>query len=332
VITTLFVANTHPQLLFFTDDGMAYKLKTWRLPLGGRTAKGKPIVNILPIPTGVGIAAIMPVDRDELDWDGLQIVFATSKGSVRRNRLSDFTNVKSNGKIAMKFEGEDEGTRLINARICDENDDVMLVTSSGRAIRFPVTDVRVFNSRASTGVRGIKLGTDDEVVSMSVIKHFDAEASERAAYLKMRRQMAGADEVEATDDEEEAEEGSISMERFEEMKAAEELLVTITQNGTGKLSSSHGYPVRGRGGMGVTAMDKAMRGGALVASFPVGIEDQIMLATSKGQSIRCPVEGISFRSRSAGGVKVFNTGKGEEVVSVAWIAESDDEEDGAAEE
>jgi DNA gyrase subunit A len=332
VITTLFVANTHTQLLFFTDDGMAYKLKTWRLPLGGRTAKGKPIVNILPIPTGVGIAAIMPVDRDELDWDGLQIVFATSKGSVRRNRLSDFTNVKSNGKIAMKFEGEEIGTRLINARICDENDDVMLVTSSGRAIRFPVTDVRVFNSRASTGVRGIKLGSDDEVVSMSVIKHFDAEASERAAYLKMRRQMAGADEVEATDEDEETEEGSISMERFEEMKAAEELLVTITQNGTGKLSSSHGYPVRGRGGMGVTAMDKAMRGGALVASFPVGIEDQIMLATSKGQSIRCPVEGISFRSRSAGGVKVFNTGKGEEVVSVAWIAESDEEEDGATEE
>jgi DNA gyrase subunit A len=331
VITTLFVANTHTQLLFFTDDGMAYKLKTWRLPLGGRTAKGKPIVNILPIPTGVGIAAIMPVDRDELDWDGLQIVFATSKGSVRRNRLSDFTNVKSNGKIAMKFEGEEIGTRLINARICDENDDVMLVTSSGRAIRFPVTDVRVFNSRASTGVRGIKLGTDDEVVSMSVIKHFDAESSERVAYLKMRRQMAGADEVEATDEDEEAEEGTITMERFEEMKAAEELLVTITQNGSGKLSSSHGYPVRGRGGMGVTAMDKAMRGGALVASFPVGIEDQIMLATSKGQSIRCPVQGISFRSRSAGGVKVFNTGKGEEVVSVAWIAESDEEEDGAAE-
>ncbi|SDE76494.1 DNA gyrase subunit A [Celeribacter baekdonensis] len=331
VITTLFVANTHTQLLFFTDDGMAYKLKTWRLPLGGRTAKGKPIVNILPIPTGVGIAAIMPVDRDELDWDGLQIVFATSKGSVRRNRLSDFTNVKSNGKIAMKFEGEEIGTRLINARICDENDDVMLVTSSGRAIRFPVTDVRVFNSRASTGVRGIKLGADDEVVSMSVIKHFDAESSERVAYLKMRRQMAGADEVEATDEDEEAEEGTITMERFEEMKAAEELLVTITQNGSGKLSSSHGYPVRGRGGMGVTAMDKAMRGGALVASFPVGIEDQIMLATSKGQSIRCPVQGISFRSRSAGGVKVFNTGKGEEVVSVAWIAESDEEEDGAAE-
>ena len=326
VITTLFVANTHTQLLFFTDDGMAYKLKTWRLPLGGRTAKGKPLLQILPIPQGVSIAAILPIDRDEDDWDDLQIVFATSKGSVRRNRLSDFTNVKSNGKIAMKFEGEDEGTRLINARICDENDDVMLVTSSGRAIRFPVTDVRVFNSRASLGVRGIKLVNDgDQVVSMSVIKHFDAESAERAAYLKMRRQMAGADEVEGTDDDEEAAEGSITMERFEEMKAAEELLVTITQSGTGKLSSSHDYPVRGRGGQGVTAMEKSMRGGPIVASFPVALADQIMLATSKGQSIRCPVDGISFRSRSAGGVKVFNTGKGEEVVSVAWIAESDED-------
>ncbi|SDW03041.1 DNA gyrase subunit A [Celeribacter indicus] len=327
VITTLFVANTHTQLLIFTTDGMAYKLKTWRLPQGGRTAKGKPLVNILPIPTGVGIAAILPVDRDERDWDDLQIVFATSKGSVRRNRLSDFTNVKANGKIAMKFEGEDEGTRLINARICDENDDVMLVTSSGRAIRFPVPDVRVFNSRSSTGVRGIKLVNEgDEVVSMSVIRHFDAESAERQAYLKMRRQMAGADESEVSDDEEEVAEGSISMERFEEMRAAEELIVTITRNGTGKLSSSHDYPVRGRGGQGVTAMEKTMRGGPIVASFPVGFDDQIMLATSKGQSIRCPVDGISFRSRSAGGVRVFNTGKGEEVVSVAWIAESDEED------
>ncbi|NVK46502.1 MAG: DNA gyrase subunit A [Rhodobacteraceae bacterium] len=327
VITTLFVANTHTQLLVFTDDGMAYKMKTWRLPQGGRTSKGKPLLQILPIPQGVSIAAILPVDRDEKDWDDLQIVFATSKGSVRRNRLSDFTNVKSNGKIAMKFEGEDEGTRLINARICDENDDVMLVTSSGRAIRFPVPDVRVFNSRSSTGVRGIKLVNEgDEVVSMSVIRHFEAESYERQAYLKMRRQQVGADEAEVTDEDEEVAEGSISHERFEEMKAAEELLVTITKGGIGKLSSSHDYPVRGRGGQGVTAMEKTMRGGPIVACFPVGMEDQIMLATSKGQSIRCPVDGISFRSRGAGGVKVFNTGKGEEVVSVAWIAESEDED------
>jgi len=325
VVTTLFVANTHTQLLFFTTDGMVYKLKTWRLPQGSRTSKGKAIVNILPIPTGVSIAAIMPVDRDEKDWNDLQIIFATSAGTVRRNRLSDFTNVMRNGKIAMKFE-EGEDTTLINARICSEDDDIMLVTNSGRAIRFPTTDVRVFNSRASQGVRGIKLSGDDKIVSMSVIRHFDAEADERAAYLKMRRAMAGV-----TEDDAEDEDGNADMPlpqaRYAEMSAAENLILTITAGGSGKLSSSHDYPVRGRGGMGVTAMDKAMRGGEIVASFPVELDDQIMLATSKGQSIRVPVDGISFRSRSAGGVKVFNTGKGEEVVSVAWIAEQADDED-----
>ncbi len=329
VVTTLFVANTHTQLLFFTTDGMAYKLKTWRLPLGGRTAKGKAIVNILPIPTGVSIAAIMPVDRPEDEWDDLQIMFATSAGTVRRNRLSDFTNVKSNGKIAMKFEDDNADTKLINARICTEEDDVMLVTNSGRAIRFPTTEVRVFNSRASVGVRGIKLNGDDEVVSMSVIRHFRAESEERAAYLKMRRAVAGlADDA---GDDEEAPAGELSQERYAEMSAAENLILTITAGGAGKLSSSHDYPVRGRGGQGVAAMDKNMRGGALVASFPVEMGDQIMLATSKGQSIRVPVDGISFRSRSAGGVRVFNTGKGEEVVSVAWIAEQDEDEVGTEE-
>ncbi|MEO3414164.1 DNA gyrase subunit A [Roseovarius sp. CAU 1744] len=327
VVTTLFVANTHTQLLFFTTDGMVYKLKTWRLPLGGRTSKGKAIVNILPIPAGVSIAAIMPVDVPEDQWMDLQIVFATSAGTVRRNRLSDFTNVKSNGKIAMKFEDDHAETKLINARICSDEDDVMLVTKSGRAIRFPTTELRVFNSRASVGVRGVKLTGDDQVVSMSIIRHFEATPDERAAYLKMRRQLAGATEDEANGDEEGNADAAISPERFEEMQAAENLILTITSQGAGKLSSSHDYPVRGRGGMGVTAMDKAMRGGPLVASFPVTLEDQIMLATSKGQSIRVPVNGISFRSRSAGGVRVFNTGKGEEVVSVAWIAEQGDEDE-----
>ncbi|MGR3648268.1 MAG: DNA gyrase subunit A [Shimia sp.] len=326
VVTTLFVANTHTQLLFFTTDGMAYKLKTWRLPQGGRTAKGKAIVNILPIPTGVSIAAIMPVDRPEEEWNDLQIVFATSAGTVRRNRLSDFTNVKSNGKIAMKFEDDNADTKLINARICTEEDDVMLVTNSGRAIRFPTTEVRVFNSRASVGVRGIKLSGKDEVVSMSIIRHFRAESEERAAYLKMRRAVAGLTDEETDDEDIPA--GELSQERYAEMSASENLILTITSGGAGKISSSHDYPVRGRGGMGVAAMDKAMRGGELVASFPVEMGDQIMLATSKGQSIRVPVDGISFRSRSAGGVKVFNTGKNEEVVSVAWIAEqNEDEED-----
>lgn len=329
VVTNLFVANTHTQLLFFTTDGMAYKLKTWRLPLGGRTAKGKAIVNILPIPTGVSIAAIMPVDRAEDEWADLQVVFATSAGTVRRNRLSDFTNVKSNGKIAMKFEDDHADTRLINARICSEEDDVMLVTNSGRAIRFPTTEVRVFNSRASVGVRGIKLNGDDEVVSMSVIRHFDATSEERAAYLKMRRAVAGlADDAEGGD-EDDVPAGELSQERYAEMSAVENLILTITEGGAGKLSSSHDYPVRGRGGLGVAAMDKAMRGGALVASFPVEMDDQVMLATSKGQSIRVPVDGISFRSRSAGGVRVFNTGKGETVVSVARVVEQDDDENGA---
>ena len=331
VVTTLFVANTHTQLLFFTTDGMVYKLKTWRLPQGSRTSKGKAIVNILPIPPGVSIAAIMPVDRDEKDWADLQIMFATSAGTVRRNRLSDFTNVMRNGKIAMKFEDDHANTKLINARICSDDDDVMLTTDSGRAIRFRSTDVRVFNSRASTGVRGIRLTGDDTVVSMSVIRHSDADPQERVAYLKMRRAMAGlADDAENEDDED-APAGAITPERYAEMSAAENLILTISAAGSGKLSSSHDYPLRGRGGMGVMAMDKAMRGGALVASFPVELDDQIMLATSKGQSIRVPVEGISFRSRSAGGVKVFDTGKGEVVVSVAWIAEQGDEDGEAGE-
>ncbi|MEP2955315.1 MAG: DNA gyrase subunit A [Sulfitobacter sp.] len=332
VVTNLFVANTHTQLLFFTTDGMVYKLKTWRLPQGARTAKGKAIVNILPIPTGVSIAAIMPVDRDEKDWDDLQVIFATSAGTVRRNKLSDFTNVKSNGKIAMKFEGEHEGTTLINARIASNDDDVMLVTDAGRAIRFPATDVRVFNSRNSVGVRGIRLGEDDNLVSMSVIRHFEASSEERVAYLKQRRLMAGLTDDDSSDDEEEqVQAGQLSTERYAEMSAAEDLILTITAKGAGKVSSAHDYPVRGRGGMGVTAWTKAMAHGPIVACFPVEMSDQVMLATSKGQSIRVPVEGISFRSRSAGGVKVFSTGKNEEVVSVAWIADQGNEEDEAEE-
>jgi DNA gyrase subunit A len=332
VVTTLFVANTHTQLLFFTTEGMVYKLKTWRLPQGGRTSKGKAIVNILPIPSGVSIAAIMPVDRDETDWDDLQIVFATSAGDVRRNALSDFTNVMRNGKIAMDLP---EGVELVNARIASEDDDVMLVTDSGRAIRFRTTDVRVFKGRKSTGVRGIRLNNGDRVVSMAVIRHFEADPAERAAYLKMRRAVAGlADDAEMEDDEDATAPGSITQERYAQMSAAENLILTITAKGAGKLSSSHDYPVRGRGGQGVQAIDKGLRGGAIVASFPVEMDDQIMLATSRGQSIRVPIEGISFRSRSAGGVRVFRTGADEEVVSVAWIAdqgEAEEDADGEAE-
>jgi len=325
VVTTLFVANTHTELLFFTTDGMVYRMKCWRLPLGGRTSKGKAIVNILPIQPGVSIAALMPVDAPEKDWEDYQVVFATSEGDVRRNALSDFANVMRNGKIAMRLP---EGVELIGARMATENDDVMLVTAAGRAIRFPTTDVRVFKGRDSTGVRGIRLAEGDRVVSMSVIRHFEADPAERAAYLKMRRAVEGAldDGAEADEDEDHVAETAISQERYAEMSAAEDLILTITSRGSGKISSSHDYPVRGRGGQGVMAMDKAMRGGPLVASFPVERDDQIMLATSTGQSIRVPVDQISFRSRSAGGVRVFNTASDEEVVSVARIAENGEDD------
>ncbi|MEM9013259.1 MAG: DNA gyrase subunit A [Pseudomonadota bacterium] len=317
-VSTLFVANTLTPLLFFTTDGMVYKLKTWRLPPGGRNARGKALVNILPIAQGVSIAAAMPVDRDEAEWADLQIVFATSEGDVRRNALSDFTNVMRNGKIAMRLPPD---VSLVNARICGSVHDVMLVTAAGKAIRFPVTDVRIFKGRDSTGVRGIRLGDGDRVVSMSVINHFEATPEERAAYLKMRRAVAGQTEVEVDPDEEAVADVALAPERYAEMSAAEDLLLTITEAGAGKLSSSHDYPVRGRGGQGVQAMDKAMRGGRLVASFPVEGDDQIMLVTDAGQSIRCPVAGISFRSRGAGGVRVFDTAEGEHVVSVARIAD-----------
>ncbi len=326
VVTTLFVANTHTNLLFFTTDGMVYKLKCWRLPLAGRNARGKAVINILPIATGVSVAALMPVDAPEEDWDKLQIFFATSAGDVRRNALSDFTNVMRNGKIAMRLP---ESVSLVNARICDEGDDVMLVTAMGRAIRFPTTDVRVFKGRDSTGVRGIKLAEGDRVVSMAVIRHFEATPEERAAYLRLRRLMAGAPEeadAETEDEDSGAEIGQLSPERYAEMSAAEDLILTITAGGLGKLTSSHDYRVTGRGGQGVRATDNARRGGALVASFPVEMADQVMLVTSGGQSIRVPVEGIRFLSRIGGGVKVLNlNGTGEEVVSVARIAEQAEE-------
>ncbi|MFQ8430488.1 DNA gyrase subunit A [Amaricoccus sp. W119] len=321
-VTTLFVANTHTALLFFTTSGIVYELKTWRLPLAARNARGKAIVNILPIDQGTSIAAIMPVDVPEEEWSKLQVMFATSDGDVRRNALDDFTNVKANGKIAMKLP---EGVRLINARICSEDDDVMLTTKAGRAIRFPTPDVRVFKGRDSTGVRGIRLASGDEVVSMAVIRHFEATAEERAAYLKRRRAVMGAPEEEVEAEEgEEAASGNFELgqARYVEMSEAEDLLLTVTEKGFGKLSSSHDYPVRGRGGQGVAAMDRAMRGGPLVTLFAVDPNDQIMLATDAGQSIRCPVSDISFRSRGAGGVRVFQTAGGERVVSVALVAEA----------
>ena len=318
-VTQLFIANTHTPLLFFTTDGIVYKLKTWRLPPGGRNARGKAIVNILPIPQDASIAAIMPVDVPDDEWDNLQLVFATSTGGVRRNELSDFTNVKSNGKIAMKLT---EGMRLIDARICHEENDFLLTTKQGKAIRFPVTDVRIFKGRDSTGVRGIRLAKDDEVVSMSILRHVNATPDERNAYFKMRRAVTGEEggEIENVDT-------SISTERYAELSALEEWILTITSGGYGKRSSAHEYRVSGRGGQGIAAANLGRRGDSIVACFPVEDEDQIMLATTTGQSIRCPVSGISRQGRGSSGVTVFNTAKDEKVISVAWIAEQGDDGD-----
>ena len=319
VVTQLFVANTHTPLLFFTTDGMAYKLKTWRLPRGGRNTKGKAIVNILPINQGVSIAAIMPVDAPEEDWENLQIVFATSSGGVRRNALSDFTNVRSNGKIAMKLP---ENVLLVNARICDENMDFLLTTEMGKAIRFSVNAVRIFKGRDSVGVRGIKLATSDNVVSMAVIHHVDVTSEERSAYFKMRRAITGDETDESTETA-----SSLSQERYAELSALEEWILAITASGFGKRSSAHEYRVSGRGGQGITAANLTRREDKIVASFTVEEEDQIMLVTSTGQSIRCPVQGISRQGRSSSGVRVFNTAEEEKVVSVAWIAEQNQEDE-----
>ena len=319
VVTQLFVANTHTPLLFFTTDGMAYKLKTWRLPRGGRNTKGKAIVNILPINQGVSIAAIMPVDAPEEDWENLQIVFATSSGGVRRNALSDFTNVRSNGKIAMKLP---ENVLLVNARICDENMDFLLTTEMGKAIRFSVNAVRIFKGRDSIGVRGIKLAASDNVVSMAVIHHVDVTSEERSAYFKMRRAITGDETGESTETA-----SALSQERYAELSALEEWILAITASGFGKRSSAHEYRVSGRGGQGITAANLTRREDRIVASFTVEEEDQIMLVTSTGQSIRCPVQGISRQGRSSSGVRVFNTAEEEKVVSVAWIAEQNQEDD-----
>nr|WP_325251967.1 DNA gyrase subunit A [Amylibacter sp.] len=320
-VTNLFVANTHTPLLFFTTDGMVYKLKTWRLPPGGRNSRGKAIVNILPIPAGVSIAAIMPVDVPEDEWDNLHIVFATTAGDVRRNALSDFTNVKSNGKIAMKLP---EDSAIVNVNIATESDDFLLTTELGKAIRFPVTDVRVFKGRDSTGVRGIRLADGDSVVSMAVIRHVDASPDERAAYFKMRRAVTGEDAGEVED----SGSATISQERYAELGALEQWILTVTSGGYGKRSSAHEYRVAGRGGQGIAAANLGRRNDRIIASFTVDEDDQIMLATSTGQSIRCPVSGISRQGRTSSGVTVFNTAKGEKVVSVAYIAEQGDEEAG----
>ncbi|HEU0161167.1 MAG TPA: DNA gyrase subunit A [Rhizomicrobium sp.] len=324
-VTSLFVANTHAWLLFFSSTGMAYKLKVWRLPEARVAGKGKAMVNLLPLAEGERITSILALPENEDEWDKLNVVFATRSGDVRRNQLSDFAQVNKNGKIAMKLA---EGDGIVGVATCTDADDFLLTTRGGKAIRFPVSDVRVFKGRDSTGVRGIKLAKDDEVVSLSLLYHSDATSAEARAYLKQasaaRRAESGEAEapVEAEDDAEEGgEEATLTSERYAALGAREQFVLTMSQTGFGKRSSSYEYRVTGRGGSGIVAIGMGKKNSAVIASFPVEDSDDLMLISDGGQTIRVAVSGISVQGRAAQGVTVFKVDEGEKVVSVERIAD-----------
>jgi DNA gyrase subunit A len=322
-VSRLFVASTHAPVLYFSSRGKVYKEKVWRLPVAAPQARGKALINILPLQPDEHITTIMPLPEDEATWGQLDVMFATTRGTVRRNKLSDFVDVRPSGIIAMKL---DEGEAIVDVQICTEKDDVLLTAAGGHCIRFPVTDVRVFQGRTSMGVRGISLGADDRVISMSILRHAEATADERMAYLKRASAVRrGAAEEEAATDVEEAT-GAIELgeKRYVEMSAAEQFVLTVSEKGYGKRSSSYEYRTTGRGGKGIVAMATTEKTGRVVASFPVEEADQIMLVTDRGQLIRCPVAGIRIAGRSTQGVIVFDTAADERVVSVEHLREEED--------
>ena len=326
-VTRIFAANTHQPVLFFSTTGMVYKMKVWRLPVGNPQSRGKALVNLLPLKEDETIAAIMALPQDEDSWSNYHVMFATGFGNVRRNDLSDFVNINKSGKIAMKPE---EGEVIVGVELCTENDDVLLTNNAGRCIRFPVTDVRVFRSRNSTGVRGIKLGKDEKVISLSILMHSDASPAERNSYLKQaamfRRATDETDEdVNDTEHEETSEEAVLSPERYAAMGAQEQFLLTVSENGYGKRSSAYEYRVSGRGGKGIIAMTVTDRNGPLVASFPIKETDQIMLVTDSGTLIRCPVNDVRVAGRNTQGVTIFKTDEDAHVVSVICLNETSDE-------
>lgn len=338
-VSRLFVVNTHTPVLFFSSRGIVYKEKVWRLPIGTPQSKGKALINMLPLEPGERITTIMPLPEDETSWENLDVMFATTRGTVRRNKLSDFVQVNRNGKIAMKL--EEEGDEILSVETCtapnqDLNipgDDVLLTTALGQAIRFPIDEVRVFAGRNSIGVRGISLADGDRIISMTIVGHVDAEPWERAAYLKRsasERRAAGVDEEDiALVGEEVAEEGQLSDERYAYLKEHEQFVLTVSEKGYGKRSSSYDFRTSGRGGKGIRATDTSKTGeiGEQIAVFPVEDKDQIMLVTNGGVLIRVPVDGIRIASRATKGVTIFSTAKDEKVVSVERINEPEGDEE-----
>ena len=319
-VTRLFVASTHTPVLFFSSRGIVYKMKVYKLPLGSPTSKGKPFINLLPLQNGENITAIMKLPENEEECKGVSIAFATSSGNIRRNSLMDFVNVQSNGKIAMKL---DEGDKLINVAMCDENNDIMLATRQGKCIRFPVTDVRVFVGRNSTGVRGIKLAKGDEVISMTMLKHIKAPIEERDEYLKvsnaMKRIDAESGETSCITADQTGLLNLLSLEKFEEMQKMEEFILTVTVTGYGKRSSSYEYRVTGRGGSGIANMEMSPRNKEVVSSFPITEDKDIMMVTDGGKLIRMPVDDIRIAGRKTQGVILFRTAENENVVSVTKL-------------
>ncbi len=338
-VTQIFITSTHTPVLFFSSRGMVYRMKVWRLPAATPQSVGKALINLLPLQQDEVITSILLLPEDAESWGSLELMFATKSGNVRRNSLADFENINRSGKIAMKL---DEGDQIVHVAICTPHDDVQLTTSIGQCIRFPATDVRVFKGRDSTGVRGIRLDKDAEVISMSILNHVEASPAERSAYVKhaaaLRRAQTGEEgdepvEFEAEVDDDEAGDAELSSERFAELSGREQFVLTISEHGFGKRSSAYEYRVSGRGGKGIAAMVVNERNGPLVASFPIEDGDQIMLVTDAGKLIRCPIDDIRIASRNTQGVRIFRTDKNERVVSVERISEEalgEDDDDGGA--
>ncbi|MCG8548118.1 MAG: DNA gyrase subunit A [Alphaproteobacteria bacterium] len=322
-LSRVFVTSTHTPVLFFSTRGIVYELKVYKLPIGSPQARGKAMVNLLPLAPGETISTVMTLPEDEEEWGQKFVMFSTAGGNVRRNRLSDFVNIKANGKIAMKLA---EGDRLVNVRICTEENDVLLATRGGMCIRFPVIDVRVFEGRTSTGVRGIRLAKDDEVISMSVLGHVDFEVDDRDAYLRIaaaqRRTAENGDENGADD----TNLPSMAEKKFDAFAKNEEFILAVTENGFGKRTSAYEYRITGRGGKGIGNIDVTKRNGPVVAAFPVDKTDQIMLVTNAGQLIRCPIDDIRIAGRMTQGVTLFRVDDEERVVSVARLRDVGDED------
>jgi DNA gyrase subunit A len=326
-VTQVFVVNTHTPVLFFSSRGMAYQLKVYRLPLGTPQARGKALVNLLPLTKDETISTLMPLPEDEARWAEQDVMFVTRLGHVRRNRLSDFTNIFANGKIAMKL---DPGDALVGVLTASDTNDVLLATRLGRCIRFPVADVRVFKGRNSVGVRGVRLAKGDEVISMSILIHTDFDASERDAYFRRRRANGEAEEAETAVAEAGTEVGEdlvLSDERYAELAATEEFILTIASTGYGKRTSAHDYRVTSRGGKGIELMDLGRDEGVVAAAFPVFDADGIVLVTDSGQVIRCPVGDIRIARRGTRGVMLFRVDEEERVVSVARLDDEGAEDD-----